>query len=185
MRRRRISQALAPWKYEELMDFLRHQNSTAEYQIENDEVSVSEEEEKLEIDSNESRHDPVYVSVHKDNYIEDSEEREKRRAENDRRRRGLRNYSIDSIRSSRDNGLKELFSGLCQKTLQLPRHLQLRIQREVFEAVTRAEEEALSLGYSSGYDERSAVIETIDSSQPKTIRIKNEKGKTEDMILIA
>ncbi|CAG9782402.1 unnamed protein product [Diatraea saccharalis] len=45
----------------------------------------------------------------------------------------------------RDNdGMGELFKCLCEKTRNLPKYLQLRVQREIFESITKAEEEALS-----------------------------------------
>ncbi|XP_052750028.1 uncharacterized protein LOC128200484 [Galleria mellonella] len=41
------------------------------------------------------------------------------------------------------DALTNLFSSLYQKTRDLPKHLQLRVQREISESVTRAEEEVL------------------------------------------
>lgn len=57
----------------------------------------------------------------------------------------LRRQVIDMNRIPQD-ALSKLFDSLCQKTRELPKFLQLRVEREIFEAVTRAEEEALSLG---------------------------------------
>lgn len=57
----------------------------------------------------------------------------------------LRRQVIDMHQFPQD-ALSKLFDSLCQKTRELPKYLQLRVEREIFEAVSRAEEEALSLG---------------------------------------
>lgn len=58
----------------------------------------------------------------------------------------LRRHAFDMHHALPQDALSKLFDSLCQKTQELPKYLQLRVQREIFEAVTRAEEEALSLG---------------------------------------
>lgn len=64
--------------------------------------------------------------------------REQRRLERDQE-------IIRNIESSRPrDALTDLFVSLCQKTCDHPKYLQLRVQREIFETITRAEEEALS-----------------------------------------
>ncbi|XP_026317841.1 uncharacterized protein LOC113228699 [Hyposmocoma kahamanoa] len=57
----------------------------------------------------------------------------------------LRRQVIDMHHCPQD-ALSKLFDSLCQKTRELPKYLQLRVEREIFEAVSRAEEEALSMG---------------------------------------
>lgn len=64
--------------------------------------------------------------------------REQRRAERDE----IRKHITDANRPQ--DALSHLFESFCQKTRDLPKYLQLRVQREIFETITRAEEEALS-----------------------------------------
>lgn len=63
--------------------------------------------------------------------------REQRRTERDE----IRKHITDANRPQ--DALSHLFESLCQKTRDLPKYLQLRDQRQFFETITRAEEEAL------------------------------------------
>lgn len=185
MRRRKVSPVLAPWKYEELMEFLLPP-SNADFQIdnENDDASISEEDDIKTVDNENSqpRIASVQVQVKRDtsNFLDCIEERGKRRAEQERRRVELRNHAIDRNRHANNEGLRDLFSSLYHKTTQLPRQLQLRVQREVFEAVTKAEEEALAYEFPgpSSVEERRVALET----EVAEIIVKEEK---DDTILIS
>ncbi|KAL0879204.1 hypothetical protein ABMA27_002987 [Loxostege sticticalis] len=196
MRRRKTAQTLAPWKYEELMDFLLPQSNNADYNFSNDQdesvyVTVSEEEDtKPNIDTesaDSAKSPPCYVEVHKrESFLDNLEEREKRRAEHNRQRTEMRKQLIDGNRSNPDDAMTYLFSSLCQKTKMLPKHLQLRVQREIFESVTKAEEEALKYeeGSSSSrfepmFEGNKSVIESVQAAQAKRVKdvVKNTKQR--------
>ncbi|KAL4720611.1 hypothetical protein ACJJTC_011809 [Scirpophaga incertulas] len=74
--------------------------------------------------------------------------REQLRDDREKQRRETRSTIYDCNRAvsetGHNDGLTNLFASLCQKTRQLPKYLQLVVQREIFEAVIRAEEEALT-----------------------------------------
>lgn len=76
-----------------------------------------------------------------DSEISSYHEKEQRQIHREESRRRV----FDSNHVPQD-ALSKLFDSLCQKTRDLPKYLQLRVERQIFEAVSRAEEEALSLG---------------------------------------
>ncbi|XP_068628001.1 uncharacterized protein [Battus philenor] len=137
MRRRKTAtaiqaQTIGPWKYEKLMEFVLPQNREtyasfcSENYIDNSLAGLTTEE-------CESNGENSTLDV----------EREIKRQIKDKEREELRRQIYDENRLRRD-ALSDLFSSMCQKTRALPKYLQLRVQREIFDAVTRAEEEALS-----------------------------------------
>lgn len=75
--------------------------------------------------------------------------REKNREQRRIERNEERMRQIDSNRPR--DALTDLFTSLCQKTRDLPKNLQLRVQREIFETINRAEEEALSYDSVNNY----------------------------------
>ncbi|XP_028163368.1 uncharacterized protein LOC114354943 [Ostrinia furnacalis] len=156
MRRRKIAQqTLAPWKYEDLMDFLLPQpnnidNNGSNFTIEeedneeypNIECEVSEDEDIkpniVDVTIEPTNNPPIMEVNKRESFLDNLEEREKRRAEQNRQRSDLRKQLIDGNRNTEDDALTHLFTSLCQKTRTLPKHLQLRVQREIFESVTKA-----------------------------------------------
>ncbi|CAK1578512.1 unnamed protein product [Parnassius mnemosyne] len=136
MRRRKTAtasqaQAIGPWKYEKLMEFLLPQNRESYANFCNE--SYSDSHLGLSMDENDTNGGPSTIEV----------EREMRRQLKEKEREEMRRHFYDENRVMRD-ALSDLFSSMCQKTRELPKYLQLRVQREIFESVTRAEEEALS-----------------------------------------
>jgi hypothetical protein len=167
MRRRNFDKNMAPWKYEYLMEFLIPP-AINDFEANN---SIEPEESKgyeiniIQVDDSKTASDDEkhYLSVEEpqlqmdDTYNDpdplQSELRDRRRTEVDRGRIEHRHNIYDNNRTGAffemKDALTDLFSSLCQKTRQLPRHLQLRVQKEIFESVNRAEEEALADEYSS------------------------------------
>ncbi|KPJ01892.1 hypothetical protein RR46_05101 [Papilio xuthus] len=135
MRRRKTAlqpQNFGPWKYEKLMEFVLPQkretyaNFCNETYTENALVSLSTED-------NECNSESSTLDV----------EREYKRQIKEKEREEMRRQIFDENRMRRDP-LSDLFSSMCEKTRDLPKYLQLRVQREIFDSVSRAEEEALS-----------------------------------------
>ncbi|XP_075973142.1 uncharacterized protein LOC142974597 isoform X2 [Anticarsia gemmatalis] len=134
------AQTLGKWKYEDEMKFLVPQNTDF-----TDYESVGEDSNT--VFEMETKHDSVQVlvdplSITKKDLIEDNDERERMRAEKEQHRDEMRQQAFDM---NRDDPLSKLFDSLCEKTRELPKYLQLRVQREVFESVSNAEEEAMQL----------------------------------------
>ncbi|XP_026754780.1 uncharacterized protein LOC113514887 [Galleria mellonella] len=128
------------WKFEREMEFLippeKRDNNSSNMSSADSGVSSN-----VKIDS------PIPLPfrvelINKNSTVDDviHERRDNKQTE----REQMRRQAVDANRFPND-GLSDLFSSLCQKTRELPKYLQLRVQREVFESVTRAEEEALSL----------------------------------------
>ncbi|KAM3958485.1 uncharacterized protein ACR2FA_007507 [Aphomia sociella] len=131
------SRLFSPWKYEQLMDFLLPQYENR-HNITNFSLDpVLGNDGNMEVLSHQTfmesnmRHDDV-------------DGREKRREQRQTERDESRKQVVETNRFSND-GLTDLFASLCQKTRELPTSIKLRVQREVFELVSRAEEEAFSL----------------------------------------
>lgn len=162
------TQIIRPWKYELLMEFIipgnrdtsaDHEDSILPQQTQE---SDAPEEPEILIDSPAENVEEILPTEpqyrkHKDVTLKHFEDRAKRRRRE--MARVITRKKIDPNRSSRFGGtsggipnprasdaLTELFSSMCKKTKQLPKMLQLRVQREVFDSVARAEEEALSYG---------------------------------------
>lgn len=166
MRRRKTStgqatQNLKPWKYETLMEFLLSQTENSEtsfnYSIYLEETSYNTQKISDQNTNNyviESHPPPsesplstlsTIKSEKNSNQLDISEivqRREKNREQRRTEREELRRDIIDSNRPQ--DALSALFASLCQKTRDLPKYLQLRVEREIFETINRAEEEALS-----------------------------------------
>ncbi|RVE51989.1 hypothetical protein evm_003267 [Chilo suppressalis] len=176
MRRRKTctiqaAQNFKPWRYETEMEFLLPQvESRASYlNVSNDSqigtpTSLSASETSTNNNDMRSPASPTETlgtlliprSTESDRRnqnkldTEDSitiSQRERRREQKQSERDQWRRNILDTERCQRD-ALSNLFTSLYQKTRELPTYLQLRVQREMFEAVTRAEEEALSLDFS-------------------------------------
>ncbi|XP_026763814.2 uncharacterized protein LOC113522332 [Galleria mellonella] len=131
----------SPWKYEQLMDFLLPQLGMKETTTNFSEDPILDNDGQFEI----SLPCPTVTDSCKCRGIENMmEEREKRREQRQIERDGFRKQIVEANRFPID-AVSELFSSLCRKTRELPISLQLRVQREVFESVSRAEEDALSL----------------------------------------
>ncbi|KAJ2944068.1 hypothetical protein O0L34_g8407 [Tuta absoluta] len=146
LRRRRIKPTVTkPWKYEEQMRFiLGEQNEmSTESVIEfhdsyNDEETFVNEINMVYDDNTESPYSsPSHIEA-------DSKVNIHKQVQNHVQQDELRDVDASIASQQQQDALATLFDSLCQKTRVLPKHLQLRVQREVFEAVLRAEEEALS-----------------------------------------
>lgn len=171
-RRGQATHNLNPWKYEVLMEFILPQmapietrepaNSTASQDgcnghdttdantsndVEPPIVSPESATPATSLEPDKKQKAPILIPVNAKTY---QEIREKRREhwqiERGHHRRNLLDSNRDNnMVSLSSDALTNLFTSLCQKTKLLPKFLQLRVQREVFESVTRAEEEAMSL----------------------------------------
>lgn len=152
---------MKPWKYENLMEFLlphrennetfsNFSNPTQGHDTENTSDTII-----TDIDIVGSPPPPAEYSLSTTSTIQSGKKnskqleiteiiqrreknREQRRAERDE----IRKHITDANRPQ--DALSHLFESFCQKTRDLPKYLQLRVQREIFETITRAEEEALS-----------------------------------------
>ncbi|KAM3957729.1 uncharacterized protein ACR2FA_008242 [Aphomia sociella] len=160
LRRRKISAGqgarfFSPWKYEQLMDFLlphtENKDSPTNFPIDPDGSGDISTECLLPPPS---RTEPLSKNRAIDDTV--TEEREKIREERQKERDKWRRQIIETNRIRRD-ALSDLFSSLCQKTRDLPKYLQLRVQREIFESVARAEEEALTLEQTMNESPRSST----------------------------
>lgn len=163
MRRRKAAtgvqaQSIGPWKYEKLMEFVLPQNRETytnfctEHYTDSNLTGLPDDSDNSE--------SPTMAA-----------EREMRRQIKERERKELRRQVYDENRVTRD-ALSDLFSSMCQKTRDLPKHLQLRVQREIFESVTRAEEEALlyetnSSSYNNSHSQKYSQMEMFQLAETK------------------
>lgn len=158
LRRRKFSTAdssihTKPWKYEKAMEFLLPLMKTESIpgpketpnfiEVENAPFDSPEDDdqyatEDLVVPRNMKTNKNVSETVSND-IVEDRERRRKMaRSQRHEKRKRV------SGRGIHQDALGTLFLSLYEKTRALPRRLQLQVQREVFDSVTRAEEEALS-----------------------------------------
>lgn len=172
-RRGQAAHNLNPWKYEVLMEFILPQMSTIETRepanstasqdgcnghndtsdantndVEPQTVQVSPESAIPATSSSEpdrKQKTPNLVLANAKHQDNRERRREHWQTERGHHRRHMMDSNRDNMASLSSDALSNLFTSLCQKTKLLPRFLQLRVQREVFESVTRAEEEAMSL----------------------------------------
>ncbi|CAH2062904.1 unnamed protein product, partial [Iphiclides podalirius] len=124
MRRRKAAtaiqaQSIGPWKYEKLMEFVLPQNRET-YANFCAESYTDATLATLSTEDGDGNIDIPALEV----------EREMRRHLKEKEREELRRQMYDETRTMRD-ALTDLFSSLCQKTRDLPRHLQLKVQREI------------------------------------------------------
>ncbi|XP_049874657.1 uncharacterized protein LOC126372800 isoform X2 [Pectinophora gossypiella] len=140
---------MKPWKYEAEMAFLlphiEFQNIlTAPVSAE--EAQHFHEQSTTETSDNVDTESPP-LSLEVSLATTDTENRKRRKLDEtatqiSQERREQWQHQRDEFRRPQD-ALATLFESLYQKTRELPKYLQLRVQREIFESVTRAEEEAL------------------------------------------
>lgn len=127
IRRRRISKGAnaKPWKFAKQMEFILHKNTDEEgwptYMNNKDPLDDLE-------DRSVSPKCSISTRDKSDVYEPPTAKRQKR------------------LRSDPDpeDSLTSFFDSMCQKTKALPENLRLRVQREVFDSVLKAEEETLS-----------------------------------------
>lgn len=177
------AQFLRPWKYEEHLKFILTQteNHREAQFISNDsndtEESVNDnatENKMIEIPEPEMLSLPETL-INTDQYTSG---RNKIREERERRRGGMRQQSFDRNRS---DALATLFDSLYQKTRELPKYLQLRVQREIFASVSQAEEEALSL--TTGQDPIGGYSLAPSSSSVQYNDMNASKEPQEDYVI--
>lgn len=154
LRRRRMqgTQIARPWKYEHLMEFIAPAGTSRDEDAPSAQHSDAVEEPEILIvcPAADDEDKATAEFRHKGNTLKLFEERAKRRRR-EVERVIVRKKDGKRARALPSDALTELFSSMCKKTRQLPIHLQLRVQREVFDSVARAEEEALS--YAEDMDE--------------------------------
>ncbi|XP_059050751.1 uncharacterized protein LOC131845678 [Achroia grisella] len=145
------------WKYEHLMEFLlplperkekqhSNKNFTPEFEINLDtEPIVTCNRVIPALPTLENLNTEKLLTRFNTENIENTIqiERVKRRELRRKERQQTRQEAVEANRFDND-AITELFSSLCRKTKELPKYLQLRVQREIFESVSRAEEEALT-----------------------------------------
>ncbi|XP_061716888.1 uncharacterized protein LOC133524755 [Cydia pomonella] len=78
------------------------------------------------------------------------ENRDRRREQRQTERDDFRRKLFDMNRASQD-ALSNMLSSFCEKTRQLPKYLQVRVERQIFDIVSRAEEEALTFDSVNNY----------------------------------
>lgn len=155
------AQYLKPWKYEEDMRFILSQSENKDVPLYSNDSNDTQESNNdnlaeannmtikiLPTDMPDSvyHEDPLYSDL--DNRkrkgdMSDIYELEKLREERERHREELLRQV--AVMNRNEDALSKLFESLCYKTRDLPKYLQLRVQREIFDSVSRAEEEALAL----------------------------------------
>ncbi|CAB3251855.1 unnamed protein product [Arctia plantaginis] len=147
LRRRKPSsgisaQNLKPWKYEEKMKFVLTKTEVKESAIfwndSNDTHNSGDNLIENNVTAEVTLPEPVLPMRYPDPLYTDQEIREEKYRERHERR-------MHTFDMNRSDGLSKLFDSFCQKTRELPKYLQLRVQREIFDTICRAEEEALSL----------------------------------------
>lgn len=133
---------LKPWKYEEKMKFVLTKTELKESTFSRNDSNDTHDSDDISIDNNVTTEvalqETALPSPYRDPLFKDQEQPERKFREKHEGRK----HAFDVNRS---DGLSKLFDGFCQKTRELPRYLQLRVQREIFDTICRAEEEALSL----------------------------------------
>ncbi|XP_045764305.1 uncharacterized protein LOC123866664 [Maniola jurtina] len=141
LRRRKTAtvQILRPWKYEAQMEFVLQQSEYTETVSSLPTLQDSHHDTQNSSDI-ESTPSPPGSPHPSSSYIDHE----------NRKQKILEMSSFDMNRVPQD-ALSNLFASLYQKTRELPKYLQLRVQREIFESVTRAEEEAMSLDPLNSY----------------------------------
>uniref|UniRef100_A0A1E1WMI9 MADF domain-containing protein n=1 Tax=Pectinophora gossypiella TaxID=13191 RepID=A0A1E1WMI9_PECGO len=140
---------LKPWKYEAEMAFLLspyESQNTPNTSMYTEEVENKYDHIFTTTDNIDTEPSSPLLEQHK---TTDAENMKRKRldetvTEVSQERREQRQFQRDEYRRSQD-ALATLFESLYQKTRELPKYLQLRVQREIFESVTRAEEEVLEL----------------------------------------
>ncbi|KAI5638606.1 alcohol dehydrogenase transcription factor myb/SANT-like domain-containing protein [Phthorimaea operculella] len=152
LRRRRIKPTVSkPWKYEEQMKFILGDHSDMSAgTIDIEFRDTYNEEETFVQEVNMVYDDTVESPYSSPSHIEadskaDIQNHVQRVQQDELRDVDQRDVDASMTSQQQQDALSTLFDSLCQKTRVLPKYLQLRVQREVFEAVLRAEEEALSL----------------------------------------
>ncbi|XP_011568687.3 uncharacterized protein LOC105398311 [Plutella xylostella] len=146
LRRRRLdSHIVKPWKYEKIMEFILPNYNRPSQSLEPHNDSNVGDTKTIDLPvmvKTEVSDDQEFIGM------EEVLEPQARLQERVRRRRKLAiPMKVRQRRNvlSQSDGLTELFNSLCQKTRRLPKILQLQVQRDVFAAVSKAEEAALSL----------------------------------------
>ncbi|RVE52304.1 hypothetical protein evm_003094 [Chilo suppressalis] len=210
MRRRSEHNNLGEWKYEKPMEFLLTRNIENNSALNSDNVVETGLKDKFNIEVIKAgvtderiqtlNDNPVGSSLGLTSVNLDPKKNHKNhtdmvRKNNDNRKRSLdvtscgtdervtENQLVISppTNSERKNdGLAELFTCLREKTRNLPKYLQLRVQREIFESITRAEEEALTLLTSETSTDTRKRIEVKSTTKKKFV-----ESSPQDQIYLA
>ncbi|XP_050498515.1 uncharacterized protein LOC126879500 [Diabrotica virgifera virgifera] len=140
---------IKPWKYEKLMEFLlphissrvTSTNTMSSGITTTDEDSQLHEEIRIETIDDQPAITSTYLPKRKNDQLldylhEQESKREKRSFERDLCRRELLKQLVVKPKTATE----KFFDSMCDMTTDLPEHVQIKIQREIFQAVMEARE---------------------------------------------
>ncbi|GBP74983.1 hypothetical protein EVAR_56274_1 [Eumeta japonica] len=139
---------MRPWKYEKQMSFLLPLMGLRSHSLTEEMTSVNFPEASVNFPEVSELESEVSEASQIDEQADAATDQREAYANSKAffkmiRERESRQAAVDSSRMQHRDPLDDLFSSLCAKTKALPKYLQLRVQREIFTSVSRAEEEAM------------------------------------------